>query len=85
VVHAVVNFIAILGELPLKLFERPNCLTFRINAFGHLPHMTSDLRVAAKIMDELGVQSAILWRFWLCGPELGPSRKTSLLLGLSTT
>ena len=51
----VVNFIGILAKSRMQFGERPGNVIFRVDGFGHLPNIFRNLRVATKVMDELGV------------------------------
>jgi hypothetical protein len=55
VINRVIDFVCVFDKTLVYLLQGPDCLTFRIDAFGHLPHLTGDLSVALQIVNQLFV------------------------------
>jgi hypothetical protein len=69
----------------MKLLVGPRGEALGVNALGYLPNVSRELGVTLKVVKELSVRRAILWRSPLCGVELGAPREALMPLGLSTT
>ena len=77
VINRVIDFVCVFDKTLVEFLQRPDGLTFRIDAFGHLPHLTGDLSVALQIVDQLFVGCAE--EAFASGPESGLRRWTAFL------
>lgn len=77
VVNRVIDFVCVFDKPLVEFLQLPDGLTFRIDAFGHLPHLTGDLSVALQIVNELLVGRAE--EAFASGAESGFRRWTAFL------
>ena len=58
VINRVIDFVCVFDKTLVEFLQRPDRLTFRIDAFGHLSHLAGDLSVALQIVNQLFVGRA---------------------------